>query len=215
MKKILALGAMMGVACGAFAQGTVLFDNNFSGTINYQTTVGGALTAVSAIGAGSNPGAAIWNVALLFNATPGGGIAQSSLIELADYRPNVANGPSDGAGFFQDTAAGKEVTITTPSGSGTATFEVVSWLGTATTWAAALTPGSGTTYATQGANLVEFTAKIANPTSVPPGIPSSINSGSGQWNGNLLLTPTTVPEPSTIALGGLGAAALLLFRRRK
>jgi hypothetical protein len=39
------------------------------------------------------------------------------------------------------------------------------------------------------------------------------NLSAGGWNGDLVLTP--VPEPATIALGGLGAAALLLFRRRK
>jgi hypothetical protein len=210
MKKILALGAMMGVACGAFAQGTVLFDSDFKG----EADINSAGHPVFAIGSGSNPGGAIWNVALLFNATPGGGLLQSSLTEIADYRPNVANtSTGDGAGFFQDTAGGKEVVITTPSGSVSGTFEVVSWLGSATTWAAAFAPGNNTTYATQGANLVEFTAKMADPTTIPPGIPASINSGANQWSGNLILTP--VPEPSTIALGGLGAAALLLFRRRK
>src|ERR1700677_952219 len=34
----------------------------------------------------------------------------------------------------------------------------------------------------------------------------------GSWNGDLVLNPL-VPEPTTLALGGLGAAALLLFRR--
>jgi hypothetical protein len=29
------------------------------------------------------------------------------------------------------------------------------------------------------------------------------------------MTPTTVPEPTSMALAGLGAAALLIFRRRK
>jgi hypothetical protein len=33
------------------------------------------------------------------------------------------------------------------------------------------------------------------------------------WNQDLVMT--TVPEPSTFALAGLGAAALLIFRRRK
>jgi hypothetical protein len=32
---------------------------------------------------------------------------------------------------------------------------------------------------------------------------------------NFALTPTVTPEPATIALGGLGAAALLALRRRK
>jgi PEP-CTERM motif len=51
-----------------------------------------------------------------------------------------------------------------------------------------------------------FTATV----NVSPGqFPYSIDSHSG-WDGNLVF----VPEPSTIALGGLGAAVLLLFRRR-
>jgi len=44
----------------------------------------------------------------------------------------------------------------------------------------------------------------------PPGSPIST---SGNGFTGIVLTP--VPEPSTIALAGLGAASLLLFRRRK
>ena len=36
-----------------------------------------------------------------------------------------------------------------------------------------------------------------------------------QMDGDLVLSPVTVPEPATFALVGLGAAALLIFRRRK
>jgi len=53
----------------------------------------------------------------------------------------------------------------------------------------------------------DFTATV----NVLPSPPLSLDSGT--WNGDILLNP--VPEPSTIALGGLGAAALLLLRRRK
>jgi hypothetical protein len=209
MKKILTTIALAGVACGAFAQGTVLFDNNDAGLVTLLTSSG---AAVDAIGAGANPGGAVWHVALLFSPTAGGGIAQSALTDIADYTPSATANPGiDGAGFFQDTSAGKEVTITaattTPGASGT--FEVVSWLGTATTWAGAL--AGGATYETQGANLVEFTSVTANPTAIPPGLPKSINATG--WNGDAILTP--VPEPTTIALGGLGAAALMLFRRKK
>jgi PEP-CTERM motif len=64
----------------------------------------------------------------------------------------------------------------------------------------------GTPYSGKTAS---FTATV-NSGSTPP-----VTLDSGSWNGQLALTATVVPEPATIALGGLGAAALLLFRRRK
>ena len=216
MKKLVTIIAMVGAAYGAFAQGTVLFDNNSTGEVDVYNTNNVMIGSAKAVGdTGSNPGSAVWHVALLFSATAGGGIAQANLTELVDYIPNVNNNAFDGVGSFEYvlTAGGKEAPVTTPTGSGSGTFEVVSWLGTATTWAAAL--AGGATYETQGANLVEFTAAMANPSTTPPGIPGSINT-TGQWNGSAILTPVVaVPEPTTIALGGLGAAALLLFRRRK
>jgi hypothetical protein len=46
---------------------------------------------------------------------------------------------------------------------------------------------------------------------------SFTDSSSGDWIllDNLRFTPTEVPEPSTLALAGLGGLGLLLFRRRK
>jgi hypothetical protein len=40
-------------------------------------------------------------------------------------------------------------------------------------------------------------------------------SGSGITGGITLMSTTTIPEPSTLALAGLGSLSLLLFRRRK
>jgi hypothetical protein len=53
---------------------------------------------------------------------------------------------------------------------------------------------------------IVFTLQLAT----PPATPTSLTPLNGQ---NLVLVP--VPEPSTFALAGLGAAALLIFRRRK
>jgi hypothetical protein len=46
---------------------------------------------------------------------------------------------------------------------------------------------------------------------------SFTDSNSGDWIllDNLRFTPTEVPEPSTLALAGLGGLGLMLFRRRK
>lgn len=55
-----------------------------------------------------------------------------------------------------------------------------------------------------------FSATVATGTPTSPA--QGIDIGTGSFSGNLILT---APEPTTLALGGLGAAALLLFRRRK
>lgn len=57
-----------------------------------------------------------------------------------------------------------------------------------------------------------FTLDTGDPTTVPAGTPTAITSAGG-WTGNMNLT--IVPEPSSMALAGLGAASLLIFRRRK
>jgi hypothetical protein len=47
-----------------------------------------------------------------------------------------------------------------------------------------------------------------------PAAPVQINTGPGGFNG-IVLQPYAIPEPSVFALAGLGAAALLISRRRK
>lgn len=193
---------MAGVALGAFAQGTVVFENS-AGTGNVQE-VGGP-TPSGAVPAGT------YDVALLYSSAGTTGVAQSSLTQVAFYA--VTAGGNNGPGYFYDG------TVTTPA-TGTATFEVVGWSTggsqtTYTTWASVLAAGgAGLNYWTSSPNLVEFTQGQGNPGGTPatPAVALSGGTGSG-WNGNLVLTP--VPEPTTIALGGIGAAALLLFRRKK
>jgi len=106
-----------------------------------------------------------------------------------------------GGNALQDPGQFNGGELTIPS-SGTQTFEVEGFY---TTGGHAY---SGTT--------VAFTAAV---NVSPPGTPAGTDDG-GSWSatagkqGDLALIQI-VPEPTTIALGGLGAAALLLFRRRK
>lgn len=84
-------------------------------------------------------------------------------------------------------------------------------------------PANQGTYAGQYNWFGVSTAGFLNPGTVNPGVgPFStsaqtyglpINSGTTAGNMNLYLLP--VPEPSTMALAGLGGLSLLLFRRRK
>jgi len=94
-------------------------------------------------------------------------------------------------------------------------MEVVGWAGTDTSFSAALADPSALVgwsgSAGSGGSLgwSQITGGAGN----PPGTAGTMVTGAGGFAG-LELTPT-VPEPATIALGGLGAAALLMFRRRK
>ena len=71
--------------------------------------------------------------------------------------------------------------------------------------------------------VIAFPQETVSLLSSPPGIPldiSGINQPTGfGWNGanqDLVMTAvTSIPEPGTLALAGLGVAALLIFRRRK
>jgi hypothetical protein len=57
-----------------------------------------------------------------------------------------------------------------------------------------------------------FQVDTGDPTTTPAGTAATIT-GAGLWNSTLNLT--AVPEPTSMALAGLGAASLLIFRRRK
>jgi len=60
--------------------------------------------------------------------------------------------------------------------------------------------------------LVSWQQAIASASGTPPGVAQALSVGTAGL-GSIVLVP--VPEPSTIALGGLCAAGLLAFRRRK
>lgn len=179
--------ASCGFGLSAFGQGTVVLENAANSSANVSVQ-GGAASAP----AGSYQVALLW-----FNG--------SSYQQIgAVYQTTTAN--SDGAGYFFGE------TVTVPTYTATGTFEVQAWQGNFANYAAAVA-GGGTEHVGQ---TPSFISAEGNDTIVPPGTPVNLTlktPGAGNWNGNIVLVP--VPEPTTIALGGLGAAALLLFRRRK
>jgi len=85
---------------------------------------------------------------------------------------------------------------------------IAAWTGTAATFDAAIAAGG------QVGISGAFQVDPGNPAATP--IPELPATTSGLFPG-LTLAPATavVPEPSSLALAGLGAAALLIFRRRK
>jgi len=187
MKKAILGLLSVGAAASALAQGTVSFENALSS---------GSITIGSS--AGPYAAAGSYTVALLWAAGTSQ-VPQGSLTQIALY--GLATGGATSAGFFSDGA-----TVTTgaatPGGS-PAMFEVQGWTGNFTSYAAAVAGGA----------KVGQTAEFVNGTSSTVGSPPPLPTNTTGWDGNLVLVPT--PEPGTLALGGLGAAALLYFRRRK
>jgi hypothetical protein len=107
-------------------------------------------------------------------------------------------------------------TFTLPGATAGANAElmVVGWTGNFADWNSAFAAGTSLMGWT-GSALSGGALAWSNPTGgagSPPGLPAAITIGAAGYNGLVL---TGVPEPSTFALAGLGAAALMIFRRRK
>lgn len=204
MKKILLTCAALGLTVGAYAQGTLAFSTatltgpvaSQSGT-NAPVTLGGvghngAFTvdiysvATTAIGAGIDPDGAEANLLTL---------TKTYVYSSTDFP--IAGKFNGGVATFANVAPGA-----------VGFFEVSGWTGSFANYAAAVAGGAAFGFTTVWEN-------VTGGVGTPPSTPVSISSAN--WNGALLLTSATapMPEPTTIALGGLGAAALLMLRRRK
>jgi hypothetical protein len=198
MKKLILSSILtIGTAAGVLAQGTVTFESaQQTGTITFYTSSGPAAGSITQQEGNSTTGTA-WEVALLWSATLSTSQPLTAFTSAVVY--STASDPGHAEGFFTDNTT---ITIPTGSGGGAAAFVVEAWTGNYATYAAAQAAGA---YVGVSA---EFLNSMGNPN--PPATAPIETTG---FNGNLILVPA--PEPGTIALGGLGAAALLLFRRRK
>jgi len=137
---------------------------------------------------GANLGIELW-----------GGSSASNLVVIAQL-PNIGIG----GGQFFDTSAGSDGVgdwaVPGVGAGGTGFFQVSAWVGPESTYPTGQTSDfTGSTGVFTVANLGSSTSPAPNLSGMPP----------------LLLTVTATPEPTTLALCGLGAASLLLFRRKK
>jgi hypothetical protein len=195
MKKVIVCAALAaGLVATGFSQGTITFQN---------ATGGIGLVEYNGVPAS---GLAV-NLELFY------GPAGSTLSQLlaggtgiGDVIFSTTTYTASIAGEFYD---GSTVTTLEPAGNGSGDaslnveLAVAGWTGSANSYAAAVAAGAP----------VGVTAAFANPTG-GGGSPAAAAANMVKWlPGNPLLV--AVPEPTTLALGGLGAAALLLFRRRK
>jgi len=226
MKKLLTLTALLGATALSFGQGSVNFGNGVSAITHVSTnaTLGGA-----ASGGGKIAGSVGSYYFALFVAdstvTSAGtaGIYGALDPTLTPGWVQVANtyGTNTGVvGRFNGNPDSNDVIIAGRATGSSASFIVVGWSSSVAgaDWAAAKTwidlaqaSGTAPTLGWTGASAVATSVQLGG--GLTP-IGTIFGSAAGQVAGPLLQVQN-VPEPTSFALAGLGAAALLIFRRRK
>jgi len=205
-KQLLAVISSVALIAGgtsAFGQAQVVFANNGSTLLS----ISNQTTHVSSLMFGP---AGTFDIGLYMGASGATDISQMQLVDLATS-PNAPTSSFFTAGSFSGgtvaTPGNVANTINFQAGTQYA-FIVAAWSAAdGSTYAAALASGDANGYT--GLSALGFVTPLAPPS----GAPNTFGTAAGQVGGFTLVTP--VPEPTTLALGGLGAAALLMFRRRK
>jgi len=202
MKKlILSVTALATCSVGAYAQGVIYFDTSSATAPAGQISINGVLDTTTDI-----------NAELLASSTAGGTF--SPVAELLLSSSNTAS-PDGIVGFDSSDVltANGDITFANPkngfltdqSGSfyvlgaapgATEFFEVQAWLG-----------GNSYATATQAGTSAVFSEALGASTSP---IPQGINN----MPALNLVTTTVIPEPSTLAMAGVGLASMLFFRRK-
>ena len=195
MKKLLLSAMLVGLAAGAYAQGQINLGNISNSGTGPTATTGGLFWLDADGTAGANAPALIGTD---FNVNFYGGSDANSLTLLKTLVAS-GGGAAGGPGTFLDLS-GAPVSI--PGALTSGFFRIEAWTG-GSSFATANFANSAASAASV------FSNPLGNPQASPPGTPTDFTGMPA-----IVLVPT-VPEPGTFALAGLGAAALLIFRRRK
>jgi hypothetical protein len=229
MKKTLLTSLLSMAAAGAFAQGTINFNNHVVGSLithiyspqltgpaisgntsgdtpSGSTVYTGQLLGGLATGATSPTDYSngnLWSVQVY--AAPGTGDSISSLLPVSQYVTTMRTTGASAAGFWAVPSISNDPGIPNTSGAA-ATLAVAAWYnggGTITSLAAAVAAG-----------VPSGESPAFNLTAL--GEPAGANPATPQENlvGLQSFSLTTTPEPSTIALGVMGISAFLIRRRK-
>ena len=186
MKRLLAGIACLALSVGAFAQGTVVFNNS-------PGAVGGTGAPVFDVD-GTTRLEGTGFAAILYAGPDAGSLTAWG--DPLNFRTGA------GAGFFNTTGVNINRTIDSVAGGGTAFIQVRAWEtagGTITTYDAAVAGG----YKVGSSEIFSLATGGGGQPAAPP------------VNLVGLTSFSLVPEPTTYALLALGAAALFLRRRNK
>lgn len=183
-----------GISASTYGQGVILQ--------NIGTGVGGTNGAIY-----MSQGVKFDGLVNNLGVTVSGGMDAGSLqaVGIGTFKANTDPKGYTGfdAGVFQLGAAGAAINIPGVAAGGIATIRLQIWFDGAAS--AGLFPNYAAAVAAGGlAREVTFLQNTGNPPLTPP----------GPLNGMPDVILSNVPEPSTLALAGLGIASLLVFRRR-
>jgi len=186
MKKTLATFlTVVALVASAYSQGTLTFNNSAASIVKVLASRSDPTPTFITMPVGGG------HVELLWAEVGTTDLSLFSSVAITDFHtaPGRFNG---GAVTIPITVAGGPVALV-----------VRGWTGPSLTWAGISLCCDMFAYSS-----IFTLAATGNPTTVPPGIPVSINPA---FPG---LTIDLIPEPSSMALAGLGTVSLLLFRRR-
>lgn len=196
-----------GAICSSFAQGTLTFNNSATTLISINATQGGPATGTTSPVLGS------WYYAMFTAPT-------AVLSYTGDTDPNwiLRETATNSAAASGGRLIGGQPPTALPGGS-TVNFIIRGWSANlGTTWSEVLnslqTPAgiSGGSYYL-GQSAIGLNAIFNDPAAAP--VNGAFGTSGGSTVPGFVLDFHQVPEPSSMALAGLGAASLLLFRRRK
>jgi hypothetical protein len=216
MKKLILAAITTACAASVFAQGTVVFNNRIGGTTHVYS---GGTSQIQGNSPQDNPaGSTDWATGGAYHliGTVGGLAASSTFAQLLGGPAGSTEAsllPGLPTTTFRTGGASGNVSPTTatfaniPKDAASANFEMVAWdnsSGLYPTWAQASVAWNASLI--QAGRSAMFTLNsIGGDVNLPPNIIPGLTSF------NIFF----VPEPTTAALLGLGAAGMLIFRRRK
>lgn len=210
MKKLLTLSAVALLAASTYGQGLVTFNNRDTAStpnILAPVTLNGALASGTAarIALLGGPNATGVGAVLNFGA-PGSTMGNLSLLASPNSGNTWVNFGTGGRAGFAAVGTDSGRVLSNVGFNADAKLQLVAWTGNFTDWSSAFAAALNDPTIQVGASAPWTVHTAADAITFPP-----VNTGMTPFSMGVI----AVPEPSTMALAGLGAAALLIFRRRK